>query len=294
VQISGWDVAAVLAKALSYAATLGAAGALFLLAYGESILSAHQGARIRRWVRVLSLAAIAASGAKVLLLAGSMSGDMAGMFDASFDGMILRAGEGRAIGVRVAGLCLSIVALMRPRRGRVAAALGGALAATSFAWTGHVHALPEHLGTSMLLMLHLVCAAFWLGALAPLASVIGDADPARSAALARRFGHIALWLVALLIAAGAMVLAQLLSSFSDLWRTDYGRLVTLKMALVAAMLACAALNKLSLAPALGAGGERAASGLRRSIAVEMGLAAGILLATAFFTSVVGPGHDNPE
>jgi putative copper export protein len=294
VQISGWDVAAALAKAFSYAATLGAAGAIFLLAYGESLLSTHLGARIRRWVRALSVAAIAASGAKVLLLAGSMSGDIAGMFDASFDGMILRAGEGWAIGVRLAGLCLSMVALMRPGRGRLAAVLGGANAATSFAWTGHVHALPDHPGTSMLLMLHLVCAAFWLGALAPLFSAAGDADPARSAALARRFGNIALWLVALLVAAGAVVLAQLLGSVSDLWRSDYGRLVSLKIALVAALLACAALNKLWLAPALATGGERAAAGLRRSIAVEMGLAAGILLVTAFFTSVVGPDHGSPE
>jgi putative copper resistance protein D len=172
--------------------------------------------------------------------------------------------------------------------------LGGALAATSFAWTGHVHALPEHLGTSMLLMLHLVCAAFWLGALAPLFSVIGDADPARGAALAQRFGHIALWLVALLMIAGAVVLAQLLDSFSDLWRSDYGRLVCLKIALVAAMLSCAALNKLYLAPALTAGGARGAVRLRRSIAVEMGLAAGILSVTAVFTQLVGPGYGSPE
>jgi putative copper export protein len=195
------------------------------------------------------------------------------------------------MGARLAGLCLSIVALMRPQRGRFTAVLGGALAATSFAWTGHVHALPEHPGTSMLLMLHLACAAFWLGALAPLLSVVGDADPVRSAALARRFGNMALWLVALLIAAGAMVLAQLLGSFSDLWRSDYGRFVAVKIALVATLLACAALNKFWLAPALAAGGARAAAGLRRSIAVEMGLAGGILLVTAFLTSVAGPGHE---
>jgi putative copper resistance protein D len=212
VQITGWDVAVVATKALSYAATLSAAGALFFLAYGDSLLTSAQQSRIRGWIPSLSLAGAGSSVFKVMLLAGSMSGAPADMLDASFNAMILRAGEGWSIGMRLAGLCIASIALRVVPRGRILAVFGGALAAVSFAMTGHVHALPGHALLTPVLMLHLLCAAFWLGALIPLYQVAGDGDHARSGALAARFGNIAACLVALLVAAGAALLSQLVGS----------------------------------------------------------------------------------
>jgi putative copper resistance protein D len=288
VQITGWDVAVVVAKALSYAATLSAAGTLFLLAYGDTLLTSSQRLRTRRLIAPLALAAVASSILKVMLLAASMSGAFADLLNASFNSMILRAGEGGAIGMRLAGLCIAWFAVRVKPPGRILAVFGGALAAVSFAMTGHVHALPEHILPTVLLMLHLLCAAFWLGALVPLYQIAGDGDLARCGALAARFGNIAAWLVAALLAAGAALLCQLLDSVSSLWNSDYGRMVLIKILLVCGLLGCAALNKWRLAPGLLDSSPRAAAKLRVSIGVEMLLAAGILIVTAAFTSLLGP------
>jgi putative copper export protein len=115
--ISPWDAMAVIAKAVSYAATLGAAGGVLFLTYSRSLLEASGGKRIRRWVGTLLLVSALASVAKILLTAGSMSGDLAGMVDVDLDRMILQAGEGRALGIRLFGLVLMAwaVASRRPR-----------------------------------------------------------------------------------------------------------------------------------------------------------------------------------
>jgi copper resistance protein D len=287
-ELSGWEAAAALAKAATYAATLGAAGAIFFLNYNESWLRAMQRRRIQRSVALLLMTAALASAVKILLLAGSMSDDFAGMIHGSFAGMILRAGEGRAAGIRCIGLIICGAALVAKRPRNRLAAVGGLLAAGSFAAVGHVHALkPNGLATSFLL-LHLLCGAFWLGALWPLLQVARDGGGAQTAAAATRFARIALYLVAALIVAGALLLYRLLGSVSALWVSPYGRMLSLKLLLVIALLSAAALNKLRLTPRLAAGDAAAGRHLRGSIGAEMLLGGAILLVTAALTSFAGP------
>jgi putative copper export protein len=284
VELSAWEAAAALAKAMSYAATLGAAGAIFFLNYNGS-LPAAQRRRIHRSIALLLMVAALASVAKVLGQAGSMSDDIAGMFDASFVGMILRAGEGRADGIRLVGLIICSAALFSKQR---VAAVGALLAAGSFAAVGHVHALEPNGLATLLLLLHLWCGAFWLGALWPLLQVARDGDGAHTAAVAARFGHIALYLVAALIAAGTLLLYRMLGSVSALWVSAYGRMLSLKLLLLVALLCAAALNKLRLTPRLAAGDARAGAYLRRSIGTEMVIGSMILLVTAALTTFAGP------
>ena len=283
-ELSGWEAAAALAKAITYAATLGAAGAIFFLNYNEA-LQAAQRRRIHRGLALLLIAAGLASAAKVLLLAGSMSDDFAGMFDSSFIGMILRAGEGRAAGIRLVGLIVCSTVLFSKRR---VAAVGALLAAGSFAAGGHVHALEPNGLATLFLLLHLWCGAFWLGALWPLLQVARDGDGAQTAAVAARFGNIAMYLVAALIAAGALLLYRVLGSVSEIWNGAYGRMLSLKLLLVVALLSAAALNKRRLTPRLAAGDAAAGVCLRRSIRTEMILGSMILLATAALTTFAGP------
>jgi putative copper resistance protein D len=287
-EFTGWDAAAALAKATSYATTLGAAGAIFFLAYSERLLRPAQRRSILRNVLILSAVAALASTARISLLAASMSGSFGDMFDLSSARMILSAGEGWAIALRILGLTLCVAAFKSGRRWSTAACIGAMLAAASFAAVGHVHALkPDRLPTAIL-VLHLTCAAFWLGALWPLLRVAGDGDKAVSAALAARFGKAALYVVGMLIGAGVLLGYQLLGSLGALWSSDYGRMLSLKLLLVAALLSAAAVNKLSLTPRLQAGDAAAAAALRRSIRFEMILGGLILLVTAAFTSLTGP------
>jgi putative copper resistance protein D len=287
-EISGWDVAGVFAKAAMYAATLVAAGAIFFLAYCNRLLREGQRTVIRRLIGILIGVAALLSVCRIALISGSMSGDVAGMFDSSFARMVLGAGEGRATGARIIGLCLALLALSPNPILRGPAILGGIVAATSFAWIGHLHALTPNIAPSLLLCLHLLCAAFWVGALPPLWIIVVGGNEPQIAAAAARFGKLALRVVALLLAAGVSLLLMLISSPAQLLTSDYGRLMSIKLLAVAVLLGLAAWNKLHLTPGLLGREKRASLLFRRSLAAEICVGAFILMITAAFTSLTGP------
>jgi putative copper export protein len=287
-ELSAWDVAAVCAKAVTYAATLGAAGAIFFLAYNGTLLLELPRSRIRRLIGTLLLTSALAGCARVLLSSASMSGELGGMFDSGFVRMILGAGEGRATGMRMAGLALAALAIPSNPRFRALALLGAAAAAISFAGVGHIRGLLPNAAPLLLLCMHLLCGAFWLGALGPLLIAARDGSDAHVALLASRFGKLALGVVALLLAAGAGVLWTLIGDAAQFWSSDYGRMMAVKLLTVAALLSIAAVNKLYLTPKLLSGHPKAVIQFRRSVKLEMVIGALILLITATFTTVAGP------
>ncbi len=288
-----WDAAAVLVKTALYAATLGAAGGVFFLGFSRSLLEPPDRLAIARLLGILVAAAMAASAARVLLIAASMSEDAAGMLDARLLAMVWHGGEGRAAALRTGGLLLAVPALVRAGRPGWLAIVGGAVAATSFAWVGHVHAAAQAAAAAraaapLLLGVHVLAVAFWLGALGPLAIEARRRAPRELGAVAVRFGRIAMAVVGALLAAGAAVLWILLGRLSELWSSDYGRIACAKIALVACLLALAAWNKLRLVPRIVGGDPLAVRSLRRSIGAEMLAAVLILLTTAALTTLAGP------
>jgi putative copper export protein len=72
------------------------------------------------------------------------------------------------------------------------------------------------------------------------------------------------------------------------FESAYGRIVAIKLLLVAGLLSLAAVNKLRLTPALLRGDSSALLRLRTSITAELVLAGLIVLVTAVFTTVTGP------
>jgi putative copper resistance protein D len=287
VTLAAWDTAAIAVKATLYGATLAAAGGVFFLTYSVSLLEAVDRASIRRRLGILIAVALAASVARVLVTAASMSGDASGMLDAGLLALVWHGGEARSALVRAAGLLLAAPVLAADRRPGVWASAGAAGAATSFAWVGHLHAAGLRWAT-LLLGIHLLAVAFWVGALWPLWLLARGDDAQRVAAPAARFGRAAVGAVSLLLLAGVILLAALLGSASELWRSDYGRTACVKLALVACLLALAAFNKLRLTPRLTVGERAAARALRRSIAAELALAGAVFLATAALTTLSGP------
>jgi copper resistance protein D len=287
VQLSSWEAAAVALKTVIYAATLGAAGAMFFLRYNAAFTADAPRLTIRRLVRGLAMLAVAAGAAHIMVTAASMSGGVAGMVDGSLVRMILQTGAGRANAIRAIGVLLAAIGATAPRPPWWAL-LGAAVAATSFAWTGHVHSLGGYMFPLLLLGLHLLGAAFWLGALAPLEIIAREGDLSLTAATAARFGAAAVFVVGVLIAAGATLLWLLLGGFGDVLGGTYGRLAVLKLVFVAGLLALAAFNKLRLTPRLFEGDAGAARSLRTSIRFELLSALLVLTATAVLTSTAGP------
>ena len=287
-QLSPWDAAAIGIKTILYAATLCAGGGVLFMLYSNRLMSLDQHRQIGLWVGLCVAVALIASGARILIVAGSMGDGAAGLFDSAMLRMVLHAGEARSTGIRVAGLLLMGVVLLSAPRKLWLAAFGALIAVTSFAWIGHAWAAKAGGLPVALLSLHLLGVAFWLGALAPLLLIARGGDLPRLAATAARFGSAALVVVPALIAAGVSLLWIFLSRFSEIWMSDYGRAITLKLVLVACLLSVAAFNKLCLTPRLLANDKFAAAALKKSILFEMAMGGLILLITATVTTLWSP------
>jgi putative copper resistance protein D len=288
--IAPWDAAVVIAKAVTYVATLGAAGGVAFLVYCEDVIPAACSVLMRRLQGALLVTAALASGVKILAMSASMAGDASGLFDSALTGMVLQTGEGHACVARAVGLCLLAAALVCRKPPVIAALSGSVLAATSFAWVGHVHALGRPWLWTGVLVVHLAGVGFWVGALMPLWLLTRRAGNSVTAAAAR-FGGMAVAAVGMLVAAGVTLLCVLLHDAAELRSSDYGRLALCKITAVALLLALATMNRLRLTPRLRAGDAAAVGVFGRSVMAEMVLALIILSVTAAMTTVTGPGAD---
>lgn len=280
---------------VSYAATLGAAGGVFFLGYTHHQLDPEIRAPVRSLVMLLLISMVIAGCARIAAAGASMSGDAGGLADAGLARMFLEAGEWRPDLIRLAGLGMMAVGLVA-RRPTWLALLGAAAAATSFAWSGHVHALGRSLPgfkewlPNAALALHLLCAAYWLGGLGPLLLVVHRADMQRAAATVALFGRIAQIVVAALVSAGGILACFLLTGVHELWYGEYGRLLLGKVCLVAGLLSLAAINRWRLTPRLLANDAAALRALSLSIKAELAIAFAVLCATAALTSLAGPAR----
>jgi copper transport protein len=138
--------------------------------------------------------------------------------------------------------------------------------------SGHASTADPQALTRPAVVIHAAGAAFWAGALLPLAASLR----ARDVAPLRRFTRAIPWVVAPLAAAGLVLALVQVDSIASLWTTAYGRVLCAKLAAVAALLALAALNRTILTGRVVAGDEPARRHLRCAIAAEVVLMAAIL------------------
>jgi copper transport protein len=148
----------------------------------------------------------------------------------------------------------------------------------SLAATGHAATAPLQWLTRSSLFLHGIGVAYWVGALAPLAVMVGRRADGLTSVL-HRFSALALPVVGLLVLTGLGLSVIQLERFGALLETGYGILLSIKLALVVLLLALAALNRLYLTPAIAADADQTRA-LWRSIVLEGVLAIGILAAVA--------------
>lgn len=265
------------------------------------------------WPR--SLVALAAAGLLLSTLTGfiAQTAVVAGGLDAVWDREVLVAAlTGMAMGPAsatraVAALLALLVLTWRPGAWtwRLTLVLGS-IATASFAWMGH-GAATEGAGGSLHLLAdiaHLLAAAAWIGALVCFARLSLDRRPAPDqvkafeAALAG-FAGFGSGLVALLLGSGLINSWFLVGprGLDDLIVTAYGRLLLLKLALFAVMLAMAGLNRLRLTPALRQAQSdprqtrQALAGLRVSLFVETSAAIAVIALVAWLgrlSPITGP------
>jgi copper resistance protein D len=255
----------ILVRGVHFAATLLAAGTTgFIFLVAEPATSKAGFATLHRQLTMwiwLALAAAVVSGAVWLVLLAS---DILGT---SFSDVCLHGGAwpvltetrfGLVWCIRLAlALLLALLLPWRATRWLQVTIAAGLLAL--LALVGHAGATPGLAGDLHLAsdMLHLLAAGAWLGGLPAFAFLLWRARRStgrrRDAALVRvvdRFSLLGVFSVGILLASGLFNSWNLLNGPHDLIASDYGRLVTLKIALFGAMIAIAAVNKFYLTPRL--------------------------------------------
>lgn len=274
-----WSNVLLLLRAVFYFSFLIAAGGglfLGLVDRGRAALDDR---------RTITIAAIVAACLIVCSLGveGTAAADLPlrDLLDASAWRIGITSTLGTSALITVIGLAILVVGVRsRGRWAHAAMIFGAAVGAIGFAATGHVATALPHGVTTPVLVLHVLCAAFWVGALLPLARRLWLLPAATSAPIVARFSRLAVGAVVLLVLAGAAMAIIQVRTPSALFTTDYGWRLVAKLVLVLGLLLLASVNKLWLTPRLVRNENNAAAGLRRSIFLELTLVVGIVVATA--------------
>jgi putative copper resistance protein D len=318
----------IYARAIHFAATIMAAGMVFFIVFvaAPAFRAASDDARVRAalWPRLafiawFSLVLAVGSGAVWLVLtAASMSGEPpADVFSGGVLGTVLSQTQfGLAWTARLLLACIlaaTFVPLLsaQPSRSWISVFWIGAvavIAAAAFAgvmaWAGHavggqgaeafVHPTAD--------ILHLIAAAAWVGALLPLAFLLGavgkdEASVAITRAAVLRFSTLGLVSVGTLLVTGIVNTWYLVGSVAALTGTYYGQLLLAKIALFAAMVAIAAINRLRFTPRLAGGTstsvtQNALHQLHRNAAIEALAGAAIICIVAVLGTEPPASHAN--
>ena len=264
-------------RALTYVASVAVAGAvLFAMSFPRAahIVRSDLERQILCGCCLLLFVEPARYAAFQLAIAG---GDWSRAFAPDLRWMGLQTPMGQAAIMRL----IAVVALLAFGRSAGIRMMASFIMIATFALEGHTASNEARtaLGTSALLI-HVAAVHWWIGALYPLLTLTGRADPATLYAVIEMFGRRALWIVAGLLAGGVLILALLTGGQLNL-ESAYQQRFLLKIALVAGLLSVAAWNRLRLTPLLSRDHEAGRAKLRASIKVELFIALSVLVTTAW-------------
>lgn len=199
-----------------------------------------------RRLGLLGAALVTVTAAVTLTLTPGRLAGTAGWTDPTTWRSVLTSTTGLAAVVRILGGGLLAATLMRTpdtswRRGMSRSGVAGIVAASailmSVAASGHAIAAPDTALTVTVTAAHLAAMTVWGGGVVAALLLWRGAD--RVAAL-RRFGPVAIGAVAVLVVTGTVRALRSIDPLPALWSTSWGRLLLLKLALVALALVLAA------------------------------------------------------
>lgn len=168
-----------------------------------------------------------------------------------------------------------------------------------WAETGIGHAADEIWGSSIgrvVAFVHLVGAGYWLGTLAALALIVFPALRGAShlpvlAAVVRDFSIPARLGALLVLLSGASATWTYAGSLDGVLTSAWGRLLLIKLGVLAGVAIAGAWNWKVVTPALEQGHEIAPARLRRAVVLELLFGAVVLAVTALLVASPLPGHD---
>jgi copper transport protein len=187
-----------------------------------------------------------------------------------------RGSFGLSAAIAIAALLLALLSYRaggtRARVMSLGALVGVGL---TLATTGHAATASPRWLTGPAVFVHGTALAFWVGSLVPLALAMRGPRQAAIDVL-MRFSWVIPFAVAALLASGLLLAIVQLERSDALWTTSYGRVLAIKLMLIALLLAIALWNRVSLTPRIGQGDVTARRLMRRTIVAELVLVAGIL------------------
>ncbi|GAB1716074.1 MAG: copper resistance D [Nitrobacter sp.] len=183
---------------------------------------------------------------------------------------------GLSAAIAAAALLLALLSHRAGEVGAKAMSLGALVGVgLALATTGHAATASPRWLTAPAVFMHGVALAFWVGSLAPLA--LAMREPRQTALeVLTRFSRVIPFAVAALLASGLLLAIVQLERVDALWTTNYGRVLAIKLVLVALLLAIALWNRVRLTPRIGQGRVGSRRQMRRTIAAELILVAAIL------------------
>jgi copper transport protein len=173
-----------------------------------------------------------------------------------------------------AAVAALIPAVWRRAPAAVLALGGAALVVTTLA--GHAWTAPDRWVAVVSDLVHLGAVSVWIGGLVALFAVLPLLGRATRVRLATRFSALALGAVVLVAASGTVSGWQQVRTLDGLTSTSYGRLLLAKVAGFAVLVVLGWLNRARLVPLV----ERTVGPLRRSLRLELAVAAVVLALTA--------------
>lgn len=264
-----------------YAFVLFASGmALFHAAYGH-LQAADATRKDRQLVLRLSAGGIATAWVWLAVQVGVLSGGSS--LDAEIWAVALATGPGYSVLVASLGFVVLGTATALNRLSISLAIIASVLLAVSFTFVGHTVRTQPRALLAILLIVHLLGAAFWAGSLVPLARSSREGGMA-AARLVEAWTRAASWIVPALVLAGLLLAWLIVGRLDVLLTTTYGRTLIVKVLLVGVLLAFAAWHRFWLTPGLLADRPNAGRRLSRSILLEVVVMVAVLWTVSELTS----------
>jgi putative copper resistance protein D len=289
------------ARAFHLAATTVAAGMIFfelVIAYpvfGNRVERPTQFyfAMLHRW-NWIALAIAGISGAAwALLVAMEISSEPAAQVfaDGRLTKLLTETRFGQVWLWRATLLLVTMLSLLSANRriGRIRLLAASAFLA-AIAGVGHSGARLGAIGWLQLTadVAHLLAAGLWLGSLPALALLFASREPARASDATRRFSNFGIVAVVTLLLTGLFNTYLLTDGIAALPDSTYGRLLLLKVAVFATMVALATINRCYWTPKLPK--RPAVIAIRRHSMIEAALGLAVLVIVAVLGTLPPPVH----
>ena len=278
-----WIIFNPLLKLALYLASLGSVGSFLFRLHFRLQLTQEQNLYCLQLSWKSALIGTISSVLLLFSIAGNLGGDLASVIDFLMLQLAIKSKSGISYLTVFAGFVMMLIAYkMKAKAQEKTFFIGSVTVLFSFTLAGHAQF--SGIFTQLLLMLHLLGIAFWLGALLPFRWICLQSDVSNLSSLAHRFGVIAMVYVGLLLITGTAYAYTLLGKLSHIFTTTYGNVLLIKIVFVVSLLCLAAFNKFKAVPALEKTPLQGLRQFKSSVQFEIVLALFILFASSLLTT----------